>query len=206
MAGMNLSPGDYVQLESVMLTKRGHDAPENRQESQREKRGEEKAKFTPPANQTVPCRRSPNQPPSKPAMNGTRPTARRFTTVKLPEISSAISTAFQLHLPRYGLNAPSPVNSNRLAIAATRSQVPSSTGIPSALRRCSVRYSSSPGYSTSVKPSAGGVSLRYSTKAVTWALKFAKGWKLAGSTTSIKLPSLWRPWGSMPNPSPGSSE
>jgi hypothetical protein len=66
---------------------------QNRQEFQREKRGEEKPKFTPPANQTVPCRRSPNQPPSKPAMNGTRPTARRFTTVKLPEIRSAISTA-----------------------------------------------------------------------------------------------------------------
>src|SRR5215471_3365360 len=61
--------------------------------------GKKKPKFTPPANQTVPCRRSPNQPPSKPAMNGTRPTARRFTTVKLPEMRSAISTATAAEMP-----------------------------------------------------------------------------------------------------------
>src|SRR5215471_5336337 len=82
-----------------MLTKRGHDAPENRQEAEREKRGEEKTKFTPPTNQTAPCRRSPNQPPSKPAMNGTKPAARRFTTVKLSEIRSAISTATAAEMP-----------------------------------------------------------------------------------------------------------
>src|SRR5262249_44258567 len=46
---------------------------QNRKEFQWEKRGKKKPKLTPPANQTVPCRRSPDQPPSKPAMKGTRP-------------------------------------------------------------------------------------------------------------------------------------
>src|SRR4030095_16204073 len=86
---------DGVITSSSNVTRLRNDSTtlRNRLEFQREKRGEEKPKFTTPANQTVPCRSCPTQPPSKPAMNGTRPTARRFTTVKLPEIRSAISTA-----------------------------------------------------------------------------------------------------------------